>query len=42
MNTGTVTNVRRRLLGDPRKSYGLFEHGTCVLLTAPDGAHPSG
>ncbi|MEI5009185.1 hypothetical protein RB196_19525 [Streptomyces sp. PmtA] len=42
MNTGTVADVRRRLLGDPLKSWVLFEHGTCVVLTAPDGAHPSG
>lgn len=37
MNAGLLTDVWRRLLADPRKSWVLFEHGTCVVLTAPDG-----
>ncbi|MEU0084499.1 hypothetical protein [Streptomyces sp. NPDC006274] len=32
-----LTDVWRRLLADPGKSWVLFEHGTCVVLTAPDG-----
>ncbi|MEV6735175.1 MULTISPECIES: hypothetical protein [unclassified Streptomyces] len=30
-------DVWQQLLADPRKSLVLFEHGTCVVLTAPDG-----
>lgn len=32
-----LAGVWRRLLNDPRKSWVLFEHGTCVVLTAPEG-----
>ncbi|MGR4879549.1 hypothetical protein ACIPUC_08970 [Streptomyces sp. LARHCF249] len=32
-----LIDVWQRLLADPRKSWVLFEHGTCVVLTAPDG-----
>lgn len=37
MNAELLTDVWRQLLADPRKSWVLFEHGTCVVLTAPDG-----
>ncbi|MFE0452383.1 hypothetical protein ACFW2D_13990 [Streptomyces sp. NPDC058914] len=37
VNTETLVDVWQRLLTDPRKSWVLFEHGTCVVLTAPDG-----
>ncbi|MFC5241344.1 hypothetical protein [Streptomyces atrovirens] len=37
VNTETLTDVWQRLLADPRKSWVLFEHGTCVVLTAPEG-----
>jgi hypothetical protein len=37
MNTEILVDVWKRLLTDPRKSWVLFEHGTCVVLTAPDG-----
>ncbi|MGC0373929.1 hypothetical protein [Streptomyces sp. SAI-229] len=37
VNTETLTAVWQRLLADPHKSWVLFEHGTCVVLTAPDG-----
>ncbi|WP_219672102.1 hypothetical protein [Streptomyces bambusae] len=37
MNTERLVDLWRRLLADPRKSWVLFEHGTCVVLTAPDG-----
>jgi hypothetical protein len=32
-----LTDVWRQLLADPAKSWALFEHGTCVVPTAPDG-----
>jgi hypothetical protein len=32
-----LIDVWRQLLADPGKSWVLFEHGTCVVLTAPDG-----
>jgi hypothetical protein len=37
VNTEILADVWQRLLTDPRKSWVLFEHGTCVVLTAPDG-----
>ncbi|RKE17239.1 hypothetical protein BX266_0494 [Streptomyces sp. TLI_171] len=37
VNTETLVGVWRRLLADPGKSWALFEHGTCVVLTAPGG-----
>ncbi|MFC9602802.1 hypothetical protein ACFTTN_04980 [Streptomyces niveus] len=37
VNTEILIDVWQRLLADPRKSWVLFEHGTCVVLTAPDG-----
>ncbi len=37
VDTEILIDVWRRLLADPRKSWVLFEHGTCVVLTAPDG-----
>ncbi|MGW5609518.1 hypothetical protein ACWEWI_26180 [Streptomyces sp. NPDC003753] len=37
VNTEILVDVWRRLLTDPRKSWVLFEHGTCVVLTDPDG-----
>jgi len=37
VNTDTLIDVWRRLLVNPRASWALFEHGTCVVLTAPDG-----
>ncbi|MFJ9024980.1 hypothetical protein ACIRPU_34155 [Streptomyces sp. NPDC102259] len=37
VNTEILIDVWRRLLADPRKSWVLFEHGTCVVVTAPDG-----
>ncbi|MFE1437413.1 hypothetical protein [Streptomyces sp. NPDC058739] len=37
MNIEKLIDVWQRLLTDPRKSWVLFEHGTCVVLTAPDG-----
>ncbi|MER8073452.1 hypothetical protein ABTZ59_34970 [Streptomyces sp. NPDC094034] len=37
MNTEIVIDVWQRLLADPRKSWVLFEHGTCVVLTVPEG-----
>ncbi|MDQ0990538.1 hypothetical protein [Streptomyces sp. V3I7] len=36
VNTETLVDVWQRLLTDPHKSWVLFEHGTCVVLTAPD------
>ncbi|AWI32995.1 hypothetical protein [Streptomyces tirandamycinicus] len=38
VNTETLTDAWRRLLADPHKSWVLFEHGTCVVLAAPEGA----
>ncbi|MCX5443739.1 hypothetical protein OHB53_47825 [Streptomyces sp. NBC_00056] len=37
VNIEILINVWQRLLTDPRKSWVLFEHGTCVVLTAPVG-----
>ncbi|WP_194852743.1 hypothetical protein [Nocardia sp. SYP-A9097] len=37
MNAEMLIDVWQQLLADPRKSWVLFEHGTCVVLTAPDG-----
>ncbi|MGV9249532.1 hypothetical protein [Streptomyces sp. NPDC003710] len=37
VDTEILVNVWQRLLAAPRKSWVLFEHGTCVVLTAPDG-----
>lgn len=37
MNTEMLIDVWQRLLADPRKSWVLFEHGTCVVLTTPEG-----
>lgn len=35
MTTETHVDAWQRILNDPRKSWVLFEHGTCVVLTAP-------
>ncbi|MGW1728432.1 hypothetical protein ACWCQK_36795 [Streptomyces sp. NPDC002306] len=37
VNTESLIDVWQRLLADPYKSWVLFEHGTCVVLPAPDG-----
>ncbi|MFJ7265539.1 hypothetical protein ACIQV3_02525 [Streptomyces sp. NPDC099050] len=37
VNTTMLIDVWKRLLADPRKSWVLFEQGTCVVLTAPEG-----
>jgi len=37
VTTEMLVDVWQRLLADPRKSWVLFEHGTCVVLTAPEG-----
>ncbi|MET7451544.1 hypothetical protein ABZT03_06530 [Streptomyces sp. NPDC005574] len=37
VDTEALIDVWRRLLTDPRKSWVLFEHGTCVVLTASEG-----
>lgn len=37
VNTETLRDIWQRLLADPHKSWVLFEHGTCVVLTAPEG-----
>lgn len=37
VNTEILIDVWQQLLTDPGKSWVLFEHGTCVVLTAPDG-----
>ncbi|MFJ3833720.1 hypothetical protein ACIPWI_38095 [Streptomyces sp. NPDC090046] len=37
VDTEILVDVWQRLLADPRKSWVLFEHGTCVVLTAPEG-----
>lgn len=36
VNTEMVIDVWQRLLADPHKSWVLFEHGTCVVLPAPE------
>ncbi|MFI0900428.1 hypothetical protein [Streptomyces sp. NPDC020983] len=37
VNPDVLAGVWRRLLGDPHRSWVLFEHGTCVVLAAPEG-----
>ena len=37
VDTEILVDVWQRLLADPRKSWVLFEHGTCVVLPAPEG-----
>ncbi|MFI5760403.1 hypothetical protein ACIA8F_05605 [Streptomyces sp. NPDC051563] len=37
VNTEMLIDVWRRILVNPRASWVLFEQGTCVVLTAPDG-----
>ncbi|MFF2351724.1 hypothetical protein ACFVVL_18320 [Kitasatospora sp. NPDC058115] len=37
VNTEMLIDTWRRILTDSRKSWVLFEHGTCVVLTAPSG-----
>lgn len=37
VNTEILKDVWQRFLADSRKPWVLFEHGTCVVLTAPDG-----
>ncbi|MFE3149459.1 hypothetical protein ACFXJ6_22815 [Streptomyces sp. NPDC059218] len=37
VNTEILIDVWQRLLADPHKSWVLFEHGTCVVLTVPEG-----
>jgi hypothetical protein len=37
VNTEMLVDVWQRLLADPRKSWVLFEHGTCVVLVSPEG-----
>ncbi|MFG2944721.1 hypothetical protein [Streptomyces adustus] len=37
VNTEMLKDIWQRLLTDPGKSWVLFEHGTCVVLTAPEG-----
>ncbi|WP_405717606.1 hypothetical protein OG607_01300 [Streptomyces sp. NBC_01537] len=37
MDTEILIDLWQRLLADPRKSWVLFEHGTCVVRTAPGG-----
>lgn len=37
VNAEILIDVWQRLLTDPHKSWVLFEHGTCVVLTVPDG-----
>ncbi|MFP8941849.1 hypothetical protein ACLIYM_10510 [Streptomyces fenghuangensis] len=37
VDTEILVDVWQRLLTDPRKSWVLFEHGTCVVLTSPEG-----
>ncbi|MFE0642673.1 hypothetical protein ACFW2Y_13810 [Streptomyces sp. NPDC058877] len=36
VNTEMLIDVWQRLLVDPHASWVLFEHGTCVVLTAPE------
>ncbi|WP_329493176.1 hypothetical protein [Kitasatospora herbaricolor] len=35
MTTETLVDIWQRLLADPHKSWVLYEHGTCVVLTDP-------
>ncbi|MFI8432769.1 hypothetical protein ACIGJO_03335 [Streptomyces sp. NPDC079020] len=37
VDTEILIDVWQRILVDPRKSWVLFEQGTCVVLTAPSG-----
>ncbi|SEN58974.1 hypothetical protein [Actinacidiphila rubida] len=37
VNSEMLIAVWRRVLLDPRASWVLFAHGTCVVLTAPEG-----
>ncbi|MEE1739147.1 hypothetical protein [Streptomyces sp. BE147] len=37
VETEILIDVWQRILVDPRKSWVLFEQGTCVVLTAPSG-----
>ncbi|MFF7281370.1 hypothetical protein [Streptomyces griseorubiginosus] len=37
VDTEMLIDVWQRLLADPHKSWVLFEHGTCVVLPAPEG-----
>ncbi|WP_435822268.1 hypothetical protein [Actinacidiphila alni] len=37
MEPETLVGAWRRLLVNPRATWVLFAHGTCVVLTAPDG-----
>ncbi|MFJ1755530.1 hypothetical protein [Kitasatospora sp. NPDC088134] len=37
METELLVDVWKRLLLDPRASWVLFAHGTCVVLPAPEG-----
>ncbi|WP_432043953.1 hypothetical protein [Streptomyces cadmiisoli] len=37
VNTEILVDIWQRLLADPRKSWVLFEHGTCVVLSTPEG-----
>ena len=37
VDTEILVDVWQRLLADPHKSWALFENGTCVVLTAPEG-----
>ncbi|MFB6516953.1 hypothetical protein [Streptomyces sp. NPDC056401] len=37
VNTEMLIDVWQRILVNPRASWVLFEQGTCVVLTAPDG-----
>nr|WSX54063.1 hypothetical protein OG409_37200 [Streptomyces sp. NBC_00974] len=37
MNAEILIDGWQRVLADPNKSWVLFEHGTCVVLTSSDG-----
>ncbi|MFI1097093.1 hypothetical protein [Streptomyces sp. NPDC020917] len=37
VNSDILIDAWRRLLVNPNASWVLFEHGTCVVLTAPEG-----
>lgn len=37
MNTAILVDIWQRLLTDPAKSWVVLEHGTCVVMTNPDG-----
>ncbi|MEV4947861.1 hypothetical protein [Streptomyces sp. NPDC053755] len=36
VTTENLIDIWQRLLADPRKSWVLFEHGTCVVLSTTD------